>query len=66
MAVGHVHELGQSLYMNPQGEKEELDWFHVQAPFGILAASEEIQGSESDYVIRCPGRQQFYSAVHVH
>jgi hypothetical protein len=33
--------------MDLQGEKEELDWSHVQAQFEALAASEEIQeGSE--------------------
>ena len=33
--------------MDLQGEKEELDWSHVQARFEALSASEEIQeGSE--------------------
>jgi UDP-glucose:glycoprotein glucosyltransferase len=40
----HSHSLiirGQVLEL--QGEKEELDWSHVQAQFEALAASEEIQ-----------------------
>ena len=39
----HANSLIMRQDMDLQGEKEELDWSHVQARFEALAASEEIQ-----------------------